>query len=83
VADLLRGLENDANALKAQDRAFASAQEALRLVQSNYKAGLTSYTDVLLADAQYYQARIADIEALATRYQDTVAFFVALGGGIR
>jgi outer membrane protein TolC len=35
----------------------------------------------LNADAQYHQATIADIQANAVRYQDTVALFAALGGG--
>jgi len=35
----------------------------------------------LVADAQYHQAKIVDIQAIAVRYQDTVALFAALGGG--
>ena len=54
---------------------------ALHLIQANYQAGLATYLDVLVADAQYHQAKIADIQAIAVRYQDTVALFAALGGG--
>jgi outer membrane protein TolC len=53
------------------------------LLATNYNAGLASYTDVLIADSQYHEAKIADIEALALRDQGAVALFVALGGGIR
>lgn len=81
VADTLRGLEHDAMVLKAQDEALRDAEEALHLVQTNYKAGLATYLDVLNADAQYHQAKINDLEAIAVRYQDTVALFTALGGG--
>ncbi len=81
VADTLQALEHDAAALRAQDEALASAQEALHLVQANYEAGLSTYLDVLSADAQYHQAVINDLQTVAVRYQDTVALYVALGGG--
>jgi NodT family efflux transporter outer membrane factor (OMF) lipoprotein len=81
VADTLRALDHDAAALRAQDEALRTAQEALRLVQINYEAGLATYLDVLTADAQYHQAVINDVQANAVRYQDTVALYVALGGG--
>lgn len=81
VADTLRALEHDAAALKAEDAALSSAEEARKLVQDNYAAGLDTYLDVLSADAQYHQAKINDLQSIAVRYQDTVALFVALGGG--
>jgi NodT family efflux transporter outer membrane factor (OMF) lipoprotein len=81
VADTLRALEHDAAALQAQDEALRTAKEALRLVQINYEAGLNGYLDVLAANAQYHQALINDLQATAVRYQDTVALYVALGGG--
>ena len=81
VADTLRALDNDAMALSAEQQARADAGEALHLVQANYEAGLATYLDVLNADAQYHQAQIAELQAVAVRYQDTVALFAALGGG--
>jgi len=81
VADTLRALEHDAAALKAEESAVTSAEAALHLVQTNYAAGLNTYLDVLNADTQYHQATINDLQAVATRYQDTVALYVALGGG--
>ncbi len=81
VADTLRALDHDAAALKAEDEALRTAKQALNLVQINYEAGLDTYLDVLVADAQYHQAVISDLEATAVRYQDTVALYVALGGG--
>jgi hypothetical protein len=53
----------------------------LHLVQVNYEAGLATYLDVLSADTQYHQAKIAELQAIAVRYQDTVALFAAIGGG--
>lgn len=81
VADTLHALENDAAALAAQDEALASSERALHLVETNYEAGLATYLDVLNADSQYHQTKINDLEAIALRYQDTVALYVALGGG--
>lgn len=81
VADTLRALEHDAETLKAQSDAMQQADEALRLIQANYQAGIVDYLQVLIANYQYYQARISYIQAVAQRLQDTVAFYVALGGG--
>jgi len=81
VADTLRALENDAEALSAQSLAVDSATEVVRLIQKNYEAGLVNYLQVLIADTQYYQAKINYVQATALRLQDSVALFVALGGG--
>ena len=81
VADSLRAVEHDAETLTAQAAALAAADQALQLVQANYKAGLANYLQVLIADYQYHQARLGYIQAQALRFQDTAALFVALGGG--
>ncbi len=81
VADALRGLVHDAKTLDAESKALHAAEEALHLTQANYQAGLTNYLSVLLVQDQYLQAKIGYIQALAQRYQDTVALYVALGGG--
>jgi NodT family efflux transporter outer membrane factor (OMF) lipoprotein len=81
VADTLQALDHDAAVLRAQDAALASSKDALRLVHINYEAGLNTYLDVLIADEQYHQAITNDLQAIAVRYQDTVALYVALGGG--
>jgi len=81
VADALNALGHDAEALQAQADAQRAAGEALNLVQANYRAGLAGYLELLVADVQYHQAMIAYLQAVAQRHQDTVALFVALGGG--
>jgi NodT family efflux transporter outer membrane factor (OMF) lipoprotein len=81
VADTLRALDHDAQTLAAEEEALAAADQALRLIQANYQAGLANYLDVLNADAQDHQAKINQLQAIAVRYQDTVALFAALGGG--
>ena len=81
VADSLKALEHDAEALQAQVEAKHAAGEALKLLQANYHAGLVDYLAVLTADVQYHETSIAYLQTVAQRYQDTVALFVALGGG--
>jgi len=81
VADSLKALEHDAQALQAQVEAQRAAGDALSLLQANYRAGLVVYVDVLSADVQFHEAVIGHAQAVAQRHQDTVALFVALGGG--
>jgi len=81
VADALKALEHDAEALAAQVESKRADGEALSLLQANYRAGLVAYLDVLTADVQFHVATIAYLQAVAQRHQDTVALFVALGGG--
>lgn len=81
VADALKALEYDAQALEAQAEAQRDAVGALSLLQASYRAGTVGYLDVLVADVQLHQTTIAYLQAVAQRQQDTVALFVALGGG--
>jgi NodT family efflux transporter outer membrane factor (OMF) lipoprotein len=81
VADSLRALEHDADALAAQAEALHDAEDAFKLVKIDYQSGLANYLQVLTANGQYLQSRIGYIQAEAQRLQDTVALFVALGGG--
>ena len=74
VADTLRALEHDAETLQSQSQALRASEEALQLIQANY-------LQVLVANGQYHQAKIGYLQALAQRFQDTVALFLALGGG--
>lgn len=81
VADTLRALSHDADAVEAQTEAVDTAEKAMRLVDANYQAGIATYLQVLTSDTQYLQAKTAYVQALAQRLQDTVALYVALGGG--
>lgn len=81
VADVLRALESDANALKAQAEAEAAAREGLDLTQKQFELGAVSYLSLLNAERQHQQARVGLIQAQALRYADTAALFQALGGG--
>jgi NodT family efflux transporter outer membrane factor (OMF) lipoprotein len=81
VADTLRALEHDAESLRAESESAAAAREALALTQANYQAGLADYLAVLTATNQLQTAQIGYVSAVAQRLQDSVALFVALGGG--
>lgn len=81
VADSLRALEHDAEALKAQKEALDAAEEAWHLVEDNYHAGTASYVQVIVANEQYLQAKTAHVQSVSQRLQDTVALYVATGGG--
>jgi NodT family efflux transporter outer membrane factor (OMF) lipoprotein len=81
VADTLTALDNDAQALKAQNDAVTSANAGIELIQRQYEAGAVSYVTLLTAQQAYQQARIAYVRALSSRFTDTVTLFQALGGG--
>lgn len=81
VADALRALQHDAEALAAQVEAERSANASLELARDQFKLGAVSYLSLLTAEQTYQQARIALVQAQANRYADTAALFQALGGG--
>ncbi len=81
VADTLTALDNDGQALKADDDALAAAQASLDLIQRQYAVGAVDYVALLAAQQIYQQARIAQVRAVANRYTDTITLFQALGGG--
>ena len=83
VADALSALQHDAEMVAAQQQSLEAADDALRLVTANYQAGLVNTQQVLIIESQRLQAKLAYLSAIAQRYQDTVAFFVALGGGLQ
>jgi outer membrane protein TolC len=80
VADLLEGLDHDAEQLDAQDHAQRAAQSSLELARISYKEGNAGVLQVLDAERSYQQARLGYVRAAAQRYLDTVELFLALGG---
>jgi NodT family efflux transporter outer membrane factor (OMF) lipoprotein len=81
VADTLRALESDANALNAQLTSERSAADSLDLAREQFQLGAISYLSLLTAEQTYQQARIGLVQAQASRFADTAALFQALGGG--
>jgi NodT family efflux transporter outer membrane factor (OMF) lipoprotein len=81
VADVLTALNGDARALQANAFAEHAAARSLDLARLQYGAGGVAYLTVLTSQTAYQTAVINLIKAEANRYTDTVALFVALGGG--
>ncbi len=81
VADVLRALDADALALKAQAEAEAAARDLRDITGKQFSLGAVSYLTLLNSERQYQQARIGLVQAQAMRYADTAALFQALGGG--
>ncbi|NNB53711.1 efflux transporter outer membrane subunit [Pseudomonas fragi] len=81
VANVLRALEADAEALKQQVAAERSAQASLALVQAQYRLGAVAYINLLTAQQTYQNTVLTRVQVQAVRYSDSAALFQALGGG--
>lgn len=81
VADTLRALQADADALNADAEAARAAQSAFDLARKQRDLGTISLVTVMNAEATYQQAELALVQAQANRYSDTAGLFQALGGG--
>jgi outer membrane protein TolC len=81
VADTLRALQSDADALRAQVEAEKSAADSLEMSRQQFQLGAIPYASLLDAQRVYQQSRVSLVQAQAARYADTAALFQALGGG--
>jgi NodT family efflux transporter outer membrane factor (OMF) lipoprotein len=81
VADTLRALKADADALEASAEAERAAKKTFDLAQQQRTLGTISLVAVLNAEQAYQQAAVSLVQARANRYADTAALFQALGGG--
>jgi NodT family efflux transporter outer membrane factor (OMF) lipoprotein len=81
VADALRALQTDADAVRLAKVAEATSAAALRITDAQLHLGAVAYLSVLNAEQSEFQARLTLVQAQATRLADTAALFQALGGG--
>ncbi|MBV8062818.1 MAG: efflux transporter outer membrane subunit [Nevskia sp.] len=81
VADSLRALGADADAVKASAEADRAAKASYDLAQQQLKLGTISLVAVLNVEQAYRQAELALVQARASRYSDTAGLFQSLGGG--
>jgi NodT family efflux transporter outer membrane factor (OMF) lipoprotein len=81
VADALRALDNDAQALAAQTGADAAAQGSLQSMQRQYALGSASYLQLLIAQQQVQQIRTDLVAAQARRLLGSAALYQAVGAG--
>lgn len=82
VEDQLTVLSALADESKLQQEAVSAADESLRLTTNQYKAGMVSYLNVIVAQAASYTARNGAIQISGQRLVADVALIQALGGGI-
>jgi NodT family efflux transporter outer membrane factor (OMF) lipoprotein len=81
VADTLRALKADADAVNASAAAERAAKKTFDLAQQQRALGTISLVTVLNAEQAYNAAALSLVQAQANRYADTAALFQALGGG--
>ena len=81
VADSLQAIQSDAVALQAAKNAEIAARKTLDIGQKQLTLGDMSPSALLTIEQNYQQAKLAYVQAEATRYTDTVALFQSLGGG--
>lgn len=81
VADVLSALQNDAQLASDEQQATASAEAARQLVRETLRSGSVTVLEVLDAERQYAQHRLAYTKAKAQRLLDTAQLFNAMGGG--
>ncbi len=81
VANTLRAIDTDADAVTATAEAERLANESLGLVARQYQLGAVSYLASLDAQRTVLSTRVALVQARAARLTDTAALFQALGGG--
>ncbi len=81
VADALQALKFDAQALSATSKAERAAEKSLTIARRQLVLGDISPLALLASEQAYQQAKLAQVQAQASRLGDTVALFQALGGG--
>lgn len=81
VADALRALQFDEQAVQASIRAENAAKASLDIVEKQLNAGQVNQLAVLNSQQTYLIASISLVQARANRLADTAALFMALGGG--
>jgi NodT family efflux transporter outer membrane factor (OMF) lipoprotein len=80
VADALRALAADADAVRLQERAYQASSASLEITRQQFGLGAVSYLALINAQQSYQQAIIGRAQALMNRYADTAALCQALGG---
>ena len=81
VADVLRALEADAQAVAARSEQANRANEAHRITLERFRVGGVSEFALIDADRQRLSAEVERLAAEASRFSDAAALFQALGGG--
>ena len=81
VADLLVARDTLATQLRAQEAAEQAQNARLRLVDARYKAGASSYLEVLDAQRDAFSAQQATVQVRRALLATGAQLYKALGGG--
>jgi NodT family efflux transporter outer membrane factor (OMF) lipoprotein len=81
VEDQLSGLRILEQEASAEQRAVASAQHSYDISDQRYKGGVTSYLEVLTAEATLIQNQQTAISLETRQFVDSVGLVRSLGGG--
>mgnify|MGYP001312274664 CR=1 FL=1 len=81
VADLLTARDQLAQQLNAQEAGEAAQNQRLRIVEARYKAGASSYLEVLDAQRDSFSAQQATVQVRRALLSAAVQLYKALGGG--
>lgn len=81
VADSLRALQADADAVNTALIAEKVAADSLTITQAQQRLGQVGLLSLLTVQSTYQQALVALVQARGARLADTAALFQALGGG--
>lgn len=79
--DILNDLGNRVVTAESQARMVASARETARLVEMQYRSGLTPYYQLMDAQRTLLAAELAAAQLQNLRLNSTVALVKAIGGG--
>ena len=80
VADLLEGLDHDAQSVAAEANARATAQQSLELARESYRAGNSGLLQVIDAQRERQRAQLGLLRAEGRQYLDTIQLLLAVGG---
>lgn len=81
VADLLAARDKLAGQLRAQEAAERAQAERLRIVDARYRAGISSYLEVLDAQRDLFAARQSVVATRRALLAAAAQLYKALGGG--
>lgn len=81
VANALEALHNDADSYTEHTAALTASEANRDLTEAQFRAGKVTELEVLIAQRQYQDASLAQVQADAQRFTDVAELFRALGGG--
>ena len=81
MEDQLSGLRILEQESSAEQKAVDSAQHSFDLSNRRYKGGVTSYLEVLTAEATLIQDQTTSIDLVTRQFVDSVSLIRSLGGG--